>query len=220
MELLQQGLDLFLHLDAHLNQWAGALGPGLYILLFAIIFAETGLVVAPYLPGDSLLFAVGALAASPGSPIHLPQVMVLLAAAAILGDAVNYSVGKWIGPKIFNKKDSLFFDRKHLMRAHRFYEKHGGKTIIIARFVPIIRTFAPFVAGIGKMTYAHFALYNVAGGILWTTAFLGAGYKFANLPVVKTHFHYVILAIVIISVIPVVVEFFRARNAPEQEDAP
>ncbi|MBI5882305.1 MAG: DedA family protein [Elusimicrobia bacterium] len=216
MEYLREALDLFLHLDKHLNHWAGMLGPGLYLLLFGIVFAETGLVIAPYLPGDSLLFAVGALAATPGSPISLPQVMLLLAAAAVLGDAVNYSIGYWVGPKIFNKKDSLFFDRRHLIKAHRFYEKHGGKTIIIARFVPIIRTFAPFVAGIGKMSYPRFALYNVTGGVAWTVLFLGAGYKFANLPVVKKHFHYVILAIIVISVIPVVVEFIRARNAPEE----
>ncbi|MBI5209552.1 MAG: DedA family protein [Elusimicrobia bacterium] len=217
MEYIQQGMDVFLHLDKHLNAWAAALGPGLYVVLFAIVFCETGLVVTPYLPGDSLLFAVGALSATPGSPISLPVVMALLAVAAVLGDAVNYAIGFWVGPRIFNKEDSWFFDRKHLLRTHRFYERHGGKTIILARFVPIIRTFAPFVAGIGKMTYPRFALYNVSGGVAWTVLFLGAGYKFANLPVVKKHFHYVILAIIVLSVIPVVVEFIKARYYPEPE---
>ncbi|MBI4676224.1 MAG: DedA family protein [Elusimicrobia bacterium] len=219
MELLQQGLDIFLHLDLHLNQWAAALGPGLYVVLFLIVFCETGLVITPYLPGDSLLFAVGALSATEGSPIRLPQVMVLLAVAAILGDAVNYAAGFWIGPKVFNKEDSWLFDRRHLLRARRFYERHGGKTIILARFIPIIRTFAPFVAGIGKMSYPRFALYNVTGGVAWTVIFLGAGYKFANLPAVKKHFHFVILAIVVISAIPVVVELVKARYCPEPEEA-
>ncbi|HAM35776.1 MAG TPA: DedA family protein [Elusimicrobia bacterium] len=217
MELLHTAFDIFIHLDAHLNQWAALLGPWLYAVLFLIIFCETGLVVAPYLPGDSLLFAVGALAARDGSPINLWWTWLLLSLAAILGDAVNYAAGKWIGPKIFARQDSWFLNRKHLDEAHRFYEKYGGKTIILARFVPIVRTFAPFVAGIGTMTYARFALYNVTGGLAWTTAFLVAGYKFSALPVVKTHFHLVILAIIFISCIPPVVEFLKARRAGRAE---
>ncbi|MFA6028379.1 MAG: DedA family protein [Elusimicrobiota bacterium] len=220
MEMLQTLLDVFLHLDKHLNAWAGQLGPWLYGVLFAVIFSETGLVVAPYLPGDSLLFAVGALAASPDSPIKLPLICALLIVAAILGDAVNYSAGKWIGPKVFNKEDSMFFDRRHLLRAHRFYEKYGGKTIVLARFIPIVRTFAPFVAGIGEMSYARFALYNVTGGCAWVLSFLLGGYYFANIPTVKKNFHFVILAIIVISVIPVVVEFLRARSEPEAGSAP
>ncbi|MCX5795053.1 MAG: DedA family protein [Elusimicrobia bacterium] len=212
MDLLRTGLDVFIHLDVHLNQWAVLLGPWLYGVLFLIIFGETGLVVTPYLPGDSLLFAVGALAAQEGSPISLPWVWALLSAAAVLGDAVNYSVGKWAGPKVFNRRDSWILNRKHLDEAHRFYDKYGGKTIILARFVPIVRTFAPFVAGIGTMSYPRFALYNVTGGLAWTTAFLLAGYKFAGLPVVKNHFHYVILAIIVISCIPPVWEYLRARR--------
>jgi membrane-associated protein len=212
MHCLRAVLEVFLHLDAHLNQWAALLGPWLYGVLFLIIFGETGLVVTPYLPGDSLLFAVGALAAREGSPINLPLVWALLSAAAILGDAVNYSVGKWVGPKVFSREDSWLLDRKHLDEAHRFYDKYGGKAIILARFVPIVRTFAPFVAGIGTMGYARFALYNVAGGLAWTTAFLLAGDRFADLPVVKHHFHYVILAIVFISCIPPVWEYFKARR--------
>ncbi|MFA6092658.1 MAG: DedA family protein [Elusimicrobiota bacterium] len=218
MELLQTALDVFLHLDKHLNAWAGQLGPGLYGVLFAVIFCETGLVVTPYLPGDSLLFAVGALAASPDSPIKLPLICVLLILAAVLGDAVNYSAGKWIGPKIFNKTDSRIFDRRHLLRTHRFYEKYGGKTIVLARFIPIIRTFAPFVAGIGEMSYAQFALYNVAGGVAWTLSFLLGGYYFANMPFVQKNFHYVVLAIIVISVIPVIVELVRARMHPDPDE--
>ncbi|MFA5139110.1 MAG: DedA family protein [Elusimicrobiota bacterium] len=212
MQLFVTVWDIFVHLDRYLNAWADVLGPWLYVVLFLVIFAETGLVVAPYLPGDSLLFAVGALAAREGSPIDLPLMCALLAAAAVLGDAVNYSIGRWIGPKIFDKEDSLLFDKKHLLRAHQFYEKYGGKTIFLARFVPIIRTFAPFVAGIGEMTYLRFAVYNVTGGLAWTCAFLVSGYYFSNLPVVKQQFHLVIAAIVIISVIPIAVEYLKARR--------
>jgi membrane-associated protein len=210
MDILRTGLDVFIHLDAHLNQWAALLGPWLYGVLFLIIFGETGLVVTPYLPGDSLLFAVGALAARAGSPISFPWVWALLSAAAVLGNMVNYAAGKWIGPKIFSRDGSWLLNRKHLDKAHRFYEKYGGKTIILARFVPIIRTFAPFVAGIGTMSYARFAVYNVVGSVAWTTTFLLAGFEFAGLPVVKNHFHYVILAIIIISFIPPVWEFVKA----------
>lgn len=205
-------IDVFLHLDVHLNSWAGVLGPWLYVVLFLVIFCETGLVVAPYLPGDSLLFAVGALAAGEGSPINLPLMCFLLSGAAVLGDAVNYAVGKWAGPRIFSKEDSWLLNKKHLMEAHRFYEKYGGKTIVFARFIPIIRTFAPFVAGIGTMTYSHFAVFNVTGGIVWTVSFLAAGYQFAELPVVKHNFHFVILAIIIISFVPPVVEFIKAKR--------
>ncbi|MDD5657501.1 MAG: DedA family protein [Elusimicrobia bacterium] len=213
MEHLRAGLDVFLHLDAHLNLWAAQLGGWLHGLLFLIIFAETGLVVTPYLPGDSLLFAVGALAARENSPIGIVQVWLLLSLAAVLGDAVNYTAGKWLGPKVFSRRDSWLLNRKHLDEAHRFYEKYGGKTIILARFVPIVRTFAPFVAGIGTMSYPRFALYNVTGGLAWTSAFLFAGYKFAGLPMVKNHFHYVILAIILISCIPPAWEICKARRA-------
>jgi membrane-associated protein len=209
---LTNAIDVFLHLDAHLNEWAAALGPGLYLLLFAIVFCETGLVVTPFLPGDSLLFAVGALAAMPGSPIGLGGVVLLLIAAAVLGDAVNYAIGKGVGPKVF-QSDSRLFKREHLVRTHEFYERHGGKTIILARFVPIVRTFAPFVAGIGEMTYPRFALYNVTGAVLWVFLFVGGGYAFGNLPTVKRNFHFVILAIIVISVAPMVIEYLRARSA-------
>lgn len=214
MEFLQHAIDIFLHLDTHLNDLATALGPWLYVLLFAIIFAETGLVVTPFLPGDSLLFAVGALAAIDGSPINVALIIVLLIIAAVLGDAVNYAIGLRIGPRVFTSETSRLLNKEHLMRTHRFYEKYGGKTIILARFMPIVRTFAPFVAGIGKMSYAHFAAYNVVGAIVWVMSFILAGYYFGNVPVVKQNFHIVIVAIIVISAMPPVIELIRARRNP------
>jgi len=211
---LHELLDVVLHLDAHLNQWAADLGPWTYVLLFAIVFCETGLVVTPFLPGDSLLFAVGALAATEGSPIHVWEVSLLLIVAAVVGDALNYSIGKLVGPKVFARESSRFLKREHLERTQRFYEKHGGKTIILARFVPIVRTFAPFVAGIGRMQYRRFALFNVAGGVAWVALFVGAGHLFGNLPAVKRNFHYVILGIIVVSVLPAVFEWWRARKQP------
>jgi membrane-associated protein len=172
--------------------------------------------VTPFLPGDSLLFAVGALAAVPGSPIHVGWVIVLLIVAAVIGDAVNYSIGRWVGPQVFTSSSRLL-NRDHLLHTQRFYEKHGGKTIILARFIPIVRTFAPFVAGIGEMRYARFATFNVVGGIVWVILFVLGGYLFGNIPTVKRNFHFVILAIIVISVIPAVVEFLRARAAIRRE---
>jgi membrane-associated protein len=204
-------LDIFLHLDKHLNDWATALGPWLYAVLFLIIFCETGLVVTPILPGDSLLFAAGALAAIEGSALNLPLITLLLCVAAVAGDAVNYTIGFRLGPKVFSRENSRLLNKKHLLRTQSFYEKHGGKTIIIARFVPIVRTFAPFVAGIGKMSYSRFAVFNVTGGIAWVTIFLLGGYFFGNLEPVKRNFHIVILAIIVISVMPMVIEYLRAR---------
>ena len=213
IHLLRSGLDVFLHIDVHLNQWAAALGPWLYGVLFLIIFCEPGLVVTPYLPGDSLLFAIGALAAREGSPVSILWVWALLSAAAVLGNMANYAAGKWLGPKLFSREDSRVFNRKHLDEAHRFFEKYGGKTVILARFLPIIRTFAPFVAGIGAMSPVRFTVYNVVGSVAWTSTFLLAGYKFAGLDVVKHNFHYVILAIIVVSFIPPVVEVIKARKA-------
>jgi membrane-associated protein len=207
-------VDVFLHLDRYLNEWAFELGPWTYVLLFAIVFAETGLVVTPFLPGDSLLFAVGALAATEGSPIEVGPVGILLIVAAVLGDAVNYSVGKFVGPKVFARESSFLLNKQHLVRAQHFYEKHGGKAIILARFVPIVRTFAPFVAGIGRMTYRRFALFNVVGGVVWVVAFLLAGYGFGNIPEVKRNFQYVILAIIALSLLPIAFEWWRARRTP------
>jgi membrane-associated protein len=212
MEFFNQLVDYFLHLDVHLNGVADSLGPWLYGLLFLIVFCETGLVVTPLLPGDSLLFAVGALAASAGSTLSLPALLFLLMAAAIIGDAVNYFAGYLIGPKVFKFENSRLLNKKHLLRTQSFYDRHGGKTIILARFIPIIRTFAPFVAGIGKMRYPRFAIYNVGGGMAWVAAFLLGGYFLGNLEGIKERFHIIIVGIVLISVLPIVFEFLRARR--------
>ncbi len=209
---MHQLIDLFLHLDKHLNQAVGSLGGWFYGLLVLILFCETGLVVAPFLPGDSLLFAVGALAAAQGSTLSIPLLVLLLPVAAVAGDAVNYAVGARLGPKVFHREDSRWLSQRHLRSAQAFYERHGGKTIFLARFAPILRTFAPFVAGIGRMGYARFALWNVAGGFVWVYLMLFSGYFFGNIPVVKRNFEYVILAIVAISLVPVVVEVLRARR--------
>jgi membrane-associated protein len=212
MEFIQQLLDIFFHLDAHLNVWAGLLGPWLYLVLFAIIFCETGLVIMPLLPGDSLLFAVGALASIEGSPLHPGMLAGLLIIAAVAGDALNYAIGFRLGPKVFSRENSRFLNREHLLRTQAFYNRHGGKTIFLARFVPIIRTFAPFVAGIGKMGYPRFCMFNATGGVCWVLAFLLGGYYFGNVPVIKRNFHFVIVAIIIISVLPAVFEFLRSRR--------
>jgi membrane-associated protein len=212
MELLEQVIDIFFRLDVHLNEWAGVLGPWLYLVLFAIVFCETGLVVTPFLPGDSLLFAVGALASIEGSPLNLPLLLLLLFVAAVAGDAVNYAVGYRVGPRVFTGVESRLFNRDHLVRTQRFYERHGGKTIVLARFIPIIRTFAPFVAGIGKMIYWRFAFFNVSGGAAWVLSFVLAGYFFGNVPAVKQNFHYVIVVIIVLSIMPPVIEYLRARR--------
>lgn len=212
MDLIAQLIDIFLHLDQHLNEWAATLGPWLYVVLFLIVFCETGLVVTPFLPGDSLLFAVGALASLEGSPIELPQTALLLIVAAVLGDAVNYSIGAYLGPAVFSSERSRLLNKQHLVRTQLFYERHGGKTIFLARFVPIIRTFAPFVAGIGRMRYRYFATYNVTGAITWVVVCMGAGALFGEIPLVKENFELVVLGIIAVSLIPVVTEFVRARR--------
>ncbi len=194
-----------------LNVMAADLGGWLYVVLFAIIFCETGLVILPFLPGDSLLFAIGALGAIPGSSIHLPIMGVLLIVAAVIGDAVNYAIGLRLGPAVFLGETKRFLNKEHLQKAHDFYENYGGKTIILARFVPIIRTFAPFVAGIAKMSYPKFAIYNVAGAVIWVGLLMGAGRLFGGIPWVRKNFEMVIIAIIVISVLPAVIEFLRAR---------
>ncbi|MGD0462392.1 MAG: VTT domain-containing protein [Tepidisphaeraceae bacterium] len=216
MPLLHDVLDLFLHLDRHLNSYASAHQVGVYILLAVIVFCETGLVVWPFLPGDSLLFAVGALAAAVGSPISLPGVIVLLCLAANCGDVLNYSIGRRLGPKLFSRESSWLLNKRHLEEAHRFYEKHGRKTIILARFVPIIRTFAPLVAGIGQMPFARFIGFSISGGILWVVTLSLAGYYFNQIEIVRNHFQFVVMAIVVISLIPVAIHALqgRTRSAP------
>lgn len=212
MEFITQLVDIFLHLDVYLNAWAASAGAWLYVGIFIVIFCETGLVITPFLPGDSLLFACGALAASDQSGISLAIFIPVVFIAAALGDFCNYEIGKWVGPKVFTQEHSRFLNKNHLLKAHAFYEKYGGKTIILARFIPIIRTFAPFVAGIGKMTYTHFASYNLIGAAAWVLLFVLGGYFFADLPIVKTHFHIVIVAIIFISCLPPVIEYWRERN--------
>jgi membrane-associated protein len=210
MEHLKDFVDLFLHLDQHLANVIQDFGHWTYLILFLIIFCETGLVVTPILPGDSLLFATGAFAAL--GALDVTWVCVLLSIAAVAGDTVNYWIGYHLGPKVFHYEDTRFFKKQYLERTHQFYEKHGGKTIIIARFVPIIRTFAPFVAGIGRMTYGKFIVYNITGGIAWILIFVLGGYYFGNIPVVKRNFTLVIVAIIIISVMPAVFEYVRHRR--------
>jgi membrane-associated protein len=190
----------------------GDMGPWVYVLMFAIIFCETGLVILPFLPGDSLLFALGALGAIPGIPMNLWLMAGLLILAAILGDGVNYAIGRRLGPAVFHREDSRWLNRKHLEAAHAFYEKYGGKTIILARFVPIVRTFAPFVAGIGRMHYPHFALFNITGAFLWVGSIMGAGRLFGGIPWVQRNFEAVIVAIIVISVLPAVFEFLKAKR--------
>jgi membrane-associated protein len=209
MELISKLIDLFLHLDKHLNEIIGQYGTWTYLILFLIIFCETGLVVTPFLPGDSLLFAAGAFAAL-GS-LNVFWLFVLLSIAAIAGDTINYWMGHWVGPKVFYRENVRFLNKKHLERTHEFYERYGGKTIIIARFIPIIRTFAPFVAGIGSMSYGRFILYNVVGGVAWVAICVFAGYYFGNLEIVKRNFSLVIIAIVLISVVPMAIEYIRHR---------
>jgi membrane-associated protein len=222
MEWIRTAVDLFLHLDKHLGEIIQQYGGWTYAILTLVVFCETGLVVTPFLPGDSLLFAAGALAALPDTPLRVGVLFLLLTAAAILGDTVNYWIGHRIGPRAFDGS-IRFLKKSHLDRTHEFYEKYGAKTIIIARFVPIVRTFAPFVAGVGSMTYGRFFTYNVVGGVLWVAICLFAGYFFGNLPFVKANFSIVILAIIAISVMPAVVEIVRhrlaARRAPAA-DAP
>ena len=209
MELLTQMLDFILHIDAHLNEMIQTIGWPVYIILFLIVFCETGLVVTPFLPGDSLLFAAGALASVNHDVLNVHLLCLVLFIAAIIGDAVNYAVGHFIGPKVFTREDSIFLNKKHLLRSQNFYERYGGKTIVFARFIPILRTFAPFVAGIGAMKYSRFVVYNVFGAALWVLLFLYGGYFFGETEFVKKNFHVVIFAIIILSVLPAVIEFMR-----------
>jgi membrane-associated protein len=212
MALIATAWDLVIHLDRHLNGVIQDYGTWTYLILFLIIFCETGLVVTPILPGDSLLFAVGTFAAS--GALDLGLVLSLLSVAAVAGDTVNYAIGYRMGPQIFRKEGVRFLNREYLDRTHQFYERHGAKTIVIARFVPIIRTFAPFVAGIGQMRYARFAAYNVIGGVGWIAALVLGGYGFGNIPVVRQNFTLVIFAIIGLSILPGVIEILRQRRRP------
>jgi len=208
MELIQTAIDIFLHLDEKLGVVIQAYGTWTYLILFLIIFAETGLVVTPFLPGDSLIFVAGTFAAS--GALDLKTLFVVLFVAAILGDTVNYQIGHFFGPKVFSK-EMRFLNRENLERTQHFYERHGGKTIIIARFMPIIRTFAPFVAGVGVMAYWRFLLFNLAGAFLWVTIVLFGGYFFGNLPIVRDNFTMVIFAIIGISIAPGIIGYLKQR---------
>jgi membrane-associated protein len=212
MELIGKLFDFVMHIDVHLNALIVTYQLWTYLILFAIIFCETGLVVTPFLPGDSLLFATGALAATPGSPLKVHWLFLILSAAAVFGDTVNYWIGHFIGPRIFSQKKVRFLKKEHLEQTHEFYERHGGITIVLARFIPIIRTFAPFVAGIGRMSYWRFIAYNIGGGVAWVAIFVFGGYFFGNLPVVRRNFTVVIVAIIFISVLPGVIEYLRQRR--------
>jgi len=211
VDILPYAWDLLVHLDQHLAAVLQQYGAWIYLILFMIIFSETGFVVTPFLPGDSLLFVAGALAATGGMDVHL--LALLLVIAAVLGNTVNYAIGHYLGPKVFQWEGSRFFNRKALDRAHAFYEKHGGVTIIITRFVPILRTFAPFVAGIARMTFLRFSVYNIAGGLAWVLSLLYAGYWFGNVPVVKQNLSVVIIGVIVLSIMPLVVEYLRSRLA-------
>jgi membrane-associated protein len=211
MDAIRQFLDLFLHVNEHLETLIRSWGPWTYVVLFAIIFCETGLVVTPFLPGDSLLFAAGTMAALYPEHLGLPTLLVILIVAAILGDTVNYAIGRWIGPRAFTI-NRWFLKHEHLERTQAFYARHGGKTIVLARFVPIVRTFAPFVAGVGKMHYPTFLFYNVVGGVAWVAICALAGYFLGSIPVVKKHFELVVVGIVIVSVLPLAWEWWAARR--------
>ena len=217
MEFFSFIIDFILHIDQHLTELAAQYGVWIYAILFLIIFCETGLVVMPLLPGDSLLFAAGSIAAIGEMNIHL--MVVLLIIAAILGDAVNFMIGKFFGEKLFANPNSKIFKQSHLQKTQQFYAKHGGKTIIMARFIPIVRTFAPFVAGMGHMTYHHFLAYNVIGGVLWVTIFSYLGYFFGNLPIVKDNLSLVLIAIIVLSILPGIIEIIRHKRAANKAGA-
>jgi len=207
--MLASLIDFVLHIDQHLIELTQTYGLWIYAILFLIVFCETGLVVTPFLPGDSLLFAAGAVAALGGMNVHIA--VALLLAAAVIGDAVNFAIGKYFGEKLFAKPDSRVFKREYLDKTHAFYEKYGGKTIILARFVPIVRTFAPFVAGMGKMHYGHFLRYNIIGALAWVVSLTYLGYAFGNVPFIKNNFGALVIGIVVFSVIPMAVEIIRAK---------
>jgi membrane-associated protein len=217
IDWLHQLLDIVLHLREHLGELIAQYGTGIYVIFFLVIFCETGLVLTPFLPGDSLLFTAGAFAAL--GQLNIGVMFTILSVAAILGDTVNYWIGHYLGPRVFKWEKSRFFNPVHLKRTHAFYEKYGAKAIILARFVPIVRTFAPFVAGIGAMTYPMFFLYNVVGGLAWVAICLFAGYWFGNIPWVAKHFEAVIVAIIFVSVLPLIYEFWKARKGSAKTKA-
>ncbi|PWC22969.1 DedA family protein [Brenneria roseae subsp. roseae] len=213
MEFIQFIIDFILHIDVHLAELVAQYGVWIYAILFLILFCETGLVVTPFLPGDSLLFVAGALAALPSNDLNVHTMVFLMITAAVMGDAVNYTIGRLFGEKLFSNPDSKIFRRSYLDKTHQFYARHGGKTIILARFVPIVRTFAPFVAGMGHMSYRHFAAYNIIGALLWVILFTYAGYLFGDLPIVQENLKLLIVVIIFVSILPGIIEVVRHRRA-------
>ncbi|MBE5252279.1 DedA family protein [Mixta mediterraneensis] len=216
MEFIHFVVDFILHIDVHLAELVAQYGIWIYAILFLILFCETGLVVTPFLPGDSLLFVAGALAALPGNDLNVHLLVALLVVAAVLGDAANYTIGRLFGERLFSNPNSKIFRRRYLDKTHAFYARHGGKTIILARFVPIVRTFAPFVAGMGHMSYRHFALFNVTGALAWVLLFSYAGYLFGDLPVVQENLKLLIVGIIVVSILPGVIEIWRHRHQAKQ----
>lgn len=210
MEIIRHFIDIFLHLDRHLNEWTAAFGSSVYLILFAVIFCETGLVVTPFLPGDSLLFVAGTLSATGNPYVH--DLFLALAAASFLGDNTNYWIGHYLGPRLFRHENSRLLNPAHLERTQRFYDRYGAKTVFMARFVPIVRTFAPFVAGMGKMRYSRFLFFSISGSIAWTGSLIYAGHYFGNVPTVRENLSLVIIAIVVISILPGVIEYIRHRR--------
>lgn len=219
MQIILTLVDFVLHINEHLAELISQVGVWTYVPLFLVIFLETGFVITPFLPGDSLLFAAGAITALPGTPLNIIVLYIIVALAAILGDTANYWIGHYIGPKVFNEK-IRFLKREYLVQAHEFYEKHGNITIFLARFIPIIRTFAPFVAGIGRMSYGHFIAYNIFGGLVWSALFTFGGYFFGRLPIIRDNFSLVVIVIIIISVIPAVTEVLRSRRKTAEKSVP
>lgn len=215
MSVLTSFIDHILHIDVYLNAFVNNYGFWTYLVLFLIIFCETGLIVTPFLPGDSLLFAAGSIAAQPGNSMNSVYLFLLLSLASILGNQLNFIIGRFLGERVFTAKDSWLLNKKHIDTAHQFYQQHGGKTLIFARFLPIIRTFAPFIAGIGKMNFVQFSLYNCSSAVLWIGSLLGLGYFLGSLPVVKEHFTLVIYVIVLISFLPALISCFT-KKSPEQ----
>ncbi len=213
MDIIKFLIDFILHIDVHLAELVAQYGMWVYGILFLILFCETGLVVTPFLPGDSLLFVAGALAALPSNDLNVHTMVALMVIAAVIGDAVNYTIGRLFGEKLFSNPNSKVFRRSYLDKTHQFYEKHGGKTIILARFVPIVRTFAPFVAGMGHMSYRHFAAYNVIGALLWVLLFTYAGYLFGDLPIVQENLKLLIVGIILVSILPGIIEIWRHKRA-------
>ncbi|MBA5808636.1 MULTISPECIES: DedA family protein [Morganella] len=216
MEYIQYLIDFILHIDVHMKDMVADYGIWVYAILFLILFCETGLVVTPFLPGDSLLFVAGTLAALPSNDLNIHIMVLLMITAAIIGDAVNYTIGHFFGERLFRNPDSKIFRQSHLRKTHAFFETHGGKAIILARFVPIVRTFAPFVAGMSKMSYRHFAMFNVIGAIVWVVLFAYAGYIFGETKIVQENLKLLIVAIIFISILPGIIEVWRHRRAAKK----